>query len=171
MKLINTLAIIEDGNKVLLAMKKRGFGEGWWNGYGGKLKDGETVEEALVRELKEESGLLAKSYKKRGVIDFYFQDNDNEIEMHIFEVTDYEGNPVETEEMAPKWFLRDEIPYNKMWPADRQWMPLYFDGHNVEGHAVFNGGTNELIESDFKPVRPHDEKDIELTLERKPKLK
>jgi ADP-ribose pyrophosphatase YjhB (NUDIX family) len=39
-----TLCIIRDGDSVLLAEKKRGFGMGFWNGYGGKLEPGEASE-------------------------------------------------------------------------------------------------------------------------------
>lgn len=52
------MAIIQHGDQVLLAMKKKGFGEGWWNGYGGKVEAGETVEAAMVRELREESSTV-----------------------------------------------------------------------------------------------------------------
>lgn len=149
MRQITTLSIIEDGDRALLAMKKRGFGEGWWNGYGGKIHAGETIDEAMVRELEEESGIVAKKYKERAVIEFFFQGTDKEVEMHVYEVTEYEGQPVETEEMAPKWFLKNDIPYDKMWPADRNWMPLFFEGKDFSGRAVFNGETKAFIESDF----------------------
>ena len=49
-----TVVFLIRENQVLLAMKKRGFGEGKWNGVGGKLDPGETVEQALVRECQEE---------------------------------------------------------------------------------------------------------------------
>jgi len=150
MKQITTLAIIENGDKALLAIKKRGFGEGWWNGYGGKVQDGESVNEAMVRELREESGLNAKAFKKRAVLDFVFKGTDKEVEMHVFEVTDYDGDLVETEEMKPKWFLKSEIPYDDMWPADKEWFPLFFKGENFEGRAVFDGETKAYIESDFR---------------------
>ena len=150
MRQIGTLAIIEEGDSVLLAMKKRGFGEGWWNGYGGKLQEGETIEEAMVRELQEESGLIAKKFGKRAVIDFFFQGTDKEVEMHVFEVTDYEGELIETEEMVPKWFIKTDIPYEQMWPADRNWMPMYFEGKNIKGSATFDGKTKAFIRSDFK---------------------
>ncbi|MFA6963452.1 MAG: 8-oxo-dGTP diphosphatase [Patescibacteria group bacterium] len=149
MRQITTLSIIEDGNKTLLAMKKRGSGEGWWNGYGGKVQEGEAIEEAMVRELQEESGIIAKVFKERAVIEFFFDGTDEEVEMHIFEVTEYEGQPKETEEMAPKWFLKEEIPYDNMWPADRNWMPLFFEGKDFDGRAVFDGETKSFIESDF----------------------
>ena len=51
--------LIKDG-KILLAMKKRGFGVGKWNGCGGKLKDNERLEDAAIRELQEESLIQKK---------------------------------------------------------------------------------------------------------------
>ncbi len=45
-----TLLFLRKNNHILLAMKKRGFGADRWNGVGGKLEPGETIEQALVRE-------------------------------------------------------------------------------------------------------------------------
>ncbi len=163
MKQITTLAIIEKDDKVLLAMKKRGFGEGWWNGYGGKVKKDETVEKAMIRELEEESSIIAKDFKERGVINFFFQGTDKEIEMHIFEVTDYEGDPKETEEMAPKWFNKENIPYDKMWPADKEWMPIFFEGKDIEGNATFDGETKKFIEANFHPKEIYRENDLKMS--------
>ena len=58
MKKILTLCFIYQHPKVLLGMKKRGFGAGRWNGFGGKVRDGETIEEATKREMKEEVGII-----------------------------------------------------------------------------------------------------------------
>ena len=41
--------------RLLLGLKKRGFGQGKWNGFGGKLDEGETPRQAAIREMKEES--------------------------------------------------------------------------------------------------------------------
>ena len=50
----SNLCYLFNENKILLGLKKRGFGKGKWNGYGGKKEDGETIEEAVVREIYEE---------------------------------------------------------------------------------------------------------------------
>jgi 8-oxo-dGTP pyrophosphatase MutT (NUDIX family) len=154
MKKVTTLAIIEDGDRVLLAMKKRGFGEGWWNGYGGKVQEDETIPEAMIRELEEESGLRAEEFSQRGVLNFFFVgsnlESDLEVEMHIFEVTKYSGELIETDEMLPQWFSKKEIPYKKMWPADGKWMPIFFSGKKVTGSASFDAQTKGFIRSDFK---------------------
>ena len=61
--------------QVLLGMKKRGFGKGRWNGFGGKMAVGETIEDAARRELREEAGITVKNFEKLGIIDFEFKDS------------------------------------------------------------------------------------------------
>ena len=57
MKIVTLCLLISDG-QVLLGMKKKSFGAGKWNGFGGKVEEGETVEAAAIREMEEESGIL-----------------------------------------------------------------------------------------------------------------
>jgi 8-oxo-dGTP diphosphatase/2-hydroxy-dATP diphosphatase len=133
-----TLAIVLEGSsKILLGMKKRGFGAGKWNGFGGKLQDEESVEDAAKRELKEECDLIALDVIPRGVIDLIFKDSGDEFEMHIFSVTEYDGEAVETDEMNPQWFEQTEIPYSGMWPSDQYWLPLLLEGKKFEGTFTF----------------------------------
>lgn len=61
MRKILTLCMVMKDGKLLLGMKKRGFGMGRWNGFGGKVEAGESIEEAAKREVFEESGLVARS--------------------------------------------------------------------------------------------------------------
>jgi hypothetical protein len=49
MKKLLTLVLVTRPNQVLLGMKKRGFGQGKWNGFGGKVEKGETILEAAQR--------------------------------------------------------------------------------------------------------------------------
>ena len=56
-----TLVFLRDATRVLLGMKKRGFGVGKWNGFGGKVEPGETVVEAAAREVTEECGYSVKT--------------------------------------------------------------------------------------------------------------
>ena len=58
-KLLNLIFILRD-RQVLLGLKKRGFGKGKWNGFGGKVEVEETMLESVLRELEEESGLTAE---------------------------------------------------------------------------------------------------------------
>ena len=73
--------------EVLLGLKKKGFGEGKFGGFGGKLKPGETIELATIRELEEESGLIVSESQlsNRGVIFFSFPaQSDWDQAVHIF---------------------------------------------------------------------------------------
>lgn len=133
-----TLAFLLREETICLAMKKRGFGEGNWNGYGGKLEEGESVESAAVREVGEESGVIVKEcdLKRVACIEFYFKDGKH-LEADVFFVHAWEGEPVETEEMKPSWFSFDSIPYGEMWSPDAHWLPLVLQGQKIRGAVWF----------------------------------
>ncbi len=138
MKQIQTLCMIKNGDQLLLGMKKRGFGAGRWNGFGGKVEKGESVEAAARRELREEISIIAGEMLPRGVMNFSWQDQLREIQMHVFEVTDFSGEPAESEEMRPRWFSVQDIPYDDMWTDDRFWLPLFLAGKNFKGDILFD---------------------------------
>ena len=124
----------DDGQKqILLGMKKRGFGVGKWNGFGGKLEFGETIEEGARRELKEESCLIANTVTRRGFLVFKLVDINKTMRVHVFDTTDFNGEAFETEEMRPKWFLESEIPYDLMWADDRHWFKYLLEWKSFVG--------------------------------------
>lgn len=125
-------------------MKKRGFGAGRWNGFGGKIKNGEEVELAVKRELKEEVGIIVKQIEKVGVIEFQFQGNPEILEVHLYKTAQFTGKPRESEEMLPKWFDIEEIPFQQMWPDDKYWFPLLLEGKKFKGRFFFDGLDNIL---------------------------
>ena len=84
MKTVLTLTLITKDNQILLGLKKRGFGMGKLNGFGGKVEAGESVKEAAIRELFEESSLEAKSLDAMAVIDFSWQAKQQDLEVHVF---------------------------------------------------------------------------------------
>ncbi len=133
-----TLVFIEKDGEILLGMKKRGFGAGRWNGFGGKLQAGETLEEAAGRETEEEVGIAPRSLEKRGVLEFEFEGNSEILEVHVFKAGEWTGEPRETEEMWPEWFKISEIPYDDMWADDKIWLPLFLDGKKFKGWFSFN---------------------------------
>jgi len=139
MKKVHTLCIIHKGNKILLGMKKRGFGVGRWNGFGGKPKVGEKIEETAKREISEEAKIKVASVEELGIINFEYDINPDVLEVHIFKVTDFTGLPEETEEMKPEWFDIDKIPFKNMWPDDQYWMPLFLKNKKFKGKFIFEG--------------------------------
>lgn len=134
--------------EVLLAMKKRGFGEGWWNGMGGKVEPGETPMQAVHREGFEEAQVLLKEAKKVALLHFYFPEDpkkrDWNQDVHVYFATNWLGEPKETEEMKPKWFKVASIPYENMWDDDPLWLSGVLRGEKIEAWFSFDNRNKVL---------------------------
>ncbi len=133
---VYTLLYVIRDDKVLLIRKKRGFGEGFFNGPGGKVRRGESLEEAARREFIEELCASPGPLQWRGVLEFY---NNGNLEMivHVFVTDSYSGELCESDEAEPHWFPRDAVPYSKMWEDDRYWFPLLLSGKRFYGRFWF----------------------------------
>lgn len=125
-------------DEILLGMKKRGFGEGLWNGFGGKVEEGETILEAAKRELEEEVGMVSQELLLLGILVFTFANEPKELEVHVFKTTVFTGEPIESEEMKPCWFLYDNIPFFDMWVSDAVWFPALLEGKQFSGRFHFD---------------------------------
>ena len=141
-----TLLVIIKDEKIMLARKKRGFGAGLYNGVGGKVEFGETVEDAMIREAYEEASITPKNYKKRAIIDFdeFVKDERTHVNMHIYVASDYEGTPTESNEMIPVWFDLNKIPFSRMFPDDSHWLPEILKGNNVKAFFKYDINLNIL---------------------------
>ena len=141
-----TLLLLRKDNQILLAKKKRGFGEGKYNGVGGKLEDGETPEEAMIRETEEEIMITPTKYEKMGVIEFleYVKGERANVKFHLYVATEWIGIPKESEEMIPKWFSLDNLPYNEMFPDDKYWLPYILEGKKINAFFDFDEEWNLL---------------------------
>lgn len=136
---ILTLCMVQQGSKVLLGFKKRGFGQGKWIGFGGKVEAGETIEQAAIRELQEESGLIAKNLEQFAINEFRFEYRPGEVlEVHFFRTTKFEGELQESGEMKPEWFNQDSMPFDQMWDDDRYWFGLFLAGKKFKGDFLFD---------------------------------
>ncbi|KKQ91921.1 MAG: hypothetical protein UU16_C0009G0005 [Candidatus Woesebacteria bacterium GW2011_GWA2_40_7] len=131
--------LVKDG-LVLLAMKKRGFAEGKWNGSGGKPKpEDKTIEATARREMFEETMVSPKKLKRVAVLNFFFlKKQDWNQQVIVFITNEWTGIPRETEEMSPRWFKINEIPYEEMWEDDALWLPKVLNGKIVEGNFLFD---------------------------------
>lgn len=144
-----TLCFVVAESKILLGMKKTGFGQGKYNGFGGKIEQGETVLQATVRELEEESGITVNEEQLEhvGTIDFIFPSSPQlRHDVHVFLARRWQGQPVETEEMKPKWFLFSDIPYSEMWQDDLYWLPKVLAGKTITGTVTFADNNEDICE-------------------------
>lgn len=145
-----TLCFLLKENEILLAMKKRGFGVGKWNGVGGKVQENETPMQAAIRETEEEIGVTPQGMKRVGILYFHFLDKkcvEKDINrVFVYTAKKWSGTLQETEEMRPQWFDFSEIPYNEMWEDDVYWLPKLLQGEKVEGRYVFDSNHRLLLE-------------------------
>ena len=158
-KKVLTLSIIYQHPRVLLGMKKRGFGAGRWNGFGGKVKANETIEQAARREVEEEAGVRPGDISLQGIIHFTFENDPKVLEVHIFRISELVGEPQETEEMKPKWFRTQEIPFKQIWPDDEVWFPLFLAGKAFRGTFHFDRPSDpeyaaKILKQDLQEVEP-----------------
>ena len=108
-------------------------------------KFNETIEQAALRETKEEINVLPKSLEKIAELSFYFPHNPAwDQAVHVYFVESWEGEPQESEEMLPKWFKAGELPFKKMWPDDIYWVPEVLNGNLLK--ATFQFGQGDVIQ-------------------------
>ena len=119
-----SLCFLVDGNQVLLGWKAWGFGKDKqagkdkWNGAGGKLQPGESLEQCAIREVEEEFGVTPTSLIQVAVINFYFPhvpevENWNQ-QVHVFLVKSWQGELKPSDEMVKlQWFEFDQVPFDR----------------------------------------------------------
>lgn len=146
---ITNLVYLFRNNQVLLIMKKRGFGKGKYNGPGGKVKPGETVEECAIRELQEEIKVTPKNLEKLGYLEFVFT---KKLEwntiVHVYRTREFDGEPEETEECIPEWFDIDKVPYDKCWDDDKYWFPLLLAGKKFKKKFYFGEDNGTVVKEE-----------------------
>ncbi len=148
-----TLTLFIKGDKILLGEKKRGFAKGTLNGIGGKQDEGETIEQAMIRECQEEIGATPTDFEQVGLIDFdlWYKGEHSNMKMYIYKCYDYENEIVETEEILPAWYSIDEIPFERMLADDLLWLPIVLKGEKVVGKVKFDKDM-KMLEHNIQPV-------------------
>lgn len=103
---LTVLCLIQDGNRVLLQNRVKSD----WKGYtlpGGHVEAGESFVDAVVREMKEETGLSIKNPKIVGIKHFPME-NGRYIVL-LFKATEFEGTVVSSEEGEMEWISLDDL--------------------------------------------------------------
>ena len=144
---------------VFLGRKTKKFGAGLLNGWGGKVEEGETILNAAIRELREESGLIAKTRDLVyvGRITFYTQDRCKRIFnvlVHVFLLRKWRGQFRIGDGMKdPGWWPTNHLPIEKMMPADAHWVPSIFQGHKVIGDFLYGPEQKNVIWQEIRVVK------------------
>jgi 8-oxo-dGTP diphosphatase len=128
------------GPELLLGYKKSGFGTGRWVGLGGHIEAGEKPAAAAAREVAEESSLIVSPdvLEHRARIEFRFPWRPSwDQTADVYVTTFFEGEPAESDEIAPRWFAEDSLPFGQMWDDARYWLPRVLAGQHVAVTITF----------------------------------
>ena len=111
MKYIDVVAGVifeESGSRLLLALRKPEQHQGnRWEFPGGKLEEGEALQDGLVRELREEIGIVATESRPRTVIEHSYPDK--QVRLHFWDVSAFDGEPVGCEGQTLQWLPLAEL--------------------------------------------------------------
>ena len=127
---MTTLCYIENDEKYLMlhrVKKKEDINKNKWIGVGGHANEWESPEECLVREVKEETGLILTSYKFRGIITFISNECESET-MCLFTADKFTGNIIECDEGELCWVDKTVVPELPTWEGDRVFLDMLLSG-------------------------------------------
>ena len=96
-----------------------------WLGLGGHIEYGESPDEALIREVKEESGISLFEYQLRGII-YFNNDNYTEV-MHLYTSKAFGGELKECDEGTLRWVKKSQILDLELWEGDKSFLPLLIE--------------------------------------------
>ena len=137
MKKEASLSIIEDtkNHKFLMIRHQRGINQGCVNFPGGKKEDGETMEQCVVRETLEETGILIENPQQVGYVEF----PEFDFYVYVYKSTKYSGELKSREgEVVAFWQDEDKIPYDQMREADSNFLPDIMAGKFVKRRYIYD---------------------------------
>ncbi|MBR6094997.1 MAG: 8-oxo-dGTP diphosphatase [Lachnospiraceae bacterium] len=123
---LTTLCYIEQDGKYLMmhrVKKKNDINKDKWIGVGGHFEYGETPEECLLREVKEETGLTLLNYRMRGIVTFIYGEDVVEY-MHLFTADSFEGELTDCDEGELVWIPKEEVMNLPIWEGDKVFFKL-----------------------------------------------
>ena len=152
----STLCYLENGKGEYLMLhrikKKNDTNQDKWIGIGGKFEDGESPEECILREVKEETGLTLTSYRYAGIITFVSDRWETEY-MHLFHASSWEGNIRECDEGVLEWIHKKDLNALPQWEGDRIFLSLMDE--NIPFFSLklqYRGETLEYAALNGKPM-------------------
>ena len=122
----STLCYLERGDEYLMlhrVKKKNDVNHDKWIGVGGKFEEGESPEECVLRECREETGLTLTDWRYRGLVTFVSNEAPTEY-MHLFTASGWSGTPIVCDEGELAWIAKRDLLALPMWEGDKIFLEL-----------------------------------------------
>ena len=121
-----TLCYIRRGGDTLLlhrVKKENDENRDKWVGIGGKFEEGESPEDCLLREVREETGLTLEAWRYRGIVTFVSDEWGTEY-MHLFTSDAFHGEVKDCDEGVLEWMPWERLPQLPIWEGDKIFLRL-----------------------------------------------
>lgn len=131
--------IQKNGKTLMLHKMKNDFQHNKWNGLGGKMEHNESPEDAVKREVFEESGLILKKPILKGIITYPQTNNDDYCIAFIFTAKQFSGQLIESREGKPEWIKTTQLKKLNMWQGDKYFLHLLNKKGIFTGKITYDG--------------------------------
>lgn len=148
--ILATLCYVKKDGKTLMlhrVKKDNDVHEGKWNGLGGKFEAGESPEQCVIRELREEAGIELHSPRLRGFLTFPDFSHGHDWYVCVFTATEFTGELIDSPEGNLAWIDDGKVLDLPLWEGDRLFIPLLEKDCFFTGRLVYRDG--RLVEHEL----------------------
>jgi len=153
-----TLCYVKRDGKTLMMYRNKKPGDihnGKWNGLGGKLHMGETPEECVIREVKEESGLVIEHPQLRGVLTFPSFKDEEDWYVYVFVASNFSGELHDCDEGDLSWVSDDDLLSLDLWEGDPIFLKHLAENRFFSGKFSYQNGklvTHHMVLHDWQLI-------------------
>lgn len=137
---VGTVCFIVENNKVLLFLIEYGSNNRKWTGIGGFVKDGEAPEDAVIREISEESSIKVEKSDLQKYAEITYAN----LVLHVYLASKWNGKLVAKDASIKQitWFETTSLPYDQMFEDNKKWISHIFAGDKIR----VNGNNVSVVE-------------------------